>query len=1315
MESSNSNGETLPQQDPNVDIEMEELDKPIRRQRLMIEKIVLENFKSYAGIQEIGPFHKSFTSIVGPNGSGKSNVIDALLFVFGKRASKLRLKKVSELIHNSAEHPNYTYASVAVYFTDIEDQEDEDAYIRIPNTQIKISRVARRDNQSDYYIDDRKSSFREVTELLKGRGIDLDNNRFLILQGEVEQIALMKPKSTGENDEGLLEYLEEIIGSNKYIQDIEEKEKEMETINEQRQEQLNRVKLVQKERDGLEDAKVEAEKYIDLERDILVKKGYIVQKQLVMEKEGLETLETKRNGLEQSFKEKTDKYKENEAVLKEKSAQFHKVEKDYEEITVNMQKTKEQYNTFERMDIEYHEELKGYKNTIKQLTNKITSSTSTIESNTKSISDYETSLPQLQKTLQFAQEQKDIEEEKLEKLMTQLKEITKDLRQKKEAIQKKMNPLLQQKSEFENKMRLIDTEMDCITKRDHQQEQERVDLYKQKENQENSLSQYKVELEQTKQLFETKSKEMETVKNAIYMLNMDIERIMGELKNKRQQCADIRSLGTTETSRVITAIMQQTKDRALVGLGIYGRLGDLGTIDKMYDIPASTASGAWGDLVVETTDDGQRVIEWLKREHVGKIRCIILEKLKYIQSYMNNPFTAPNGSKRLFDLIKPSQIKFLPAFYYALRDTLVTNNLDTAVQLCYKEHVSGRRVVTLNGQLIDSNGTMSGGGNSQRRGQIRLSGGNSRASSMGGNTDNIEDVEKAVAQLEGDLEHKRTELTNNKMTQKTLQDSLQSLQLKISKIQADLQSVTDSLQSIDQRISLLPERGMMDTDDKLHDLQVSKKELESSFVPIRESIDRYMEEMKENEKEINARGGEGLKKQQTLTKRSTDAYEQTQKDISTTTISIKNLTKQQNKCIKEKQQMEKEKEDIEEKIKNTKEKFASIEQDAIKVMKAFEAAQKAMEGKEEELEEIRGQFEKYKKDSMTLKREVEEVKEKKEEEEKKIEDKKKKITGYETRLNVFKRDYKSLQEEIEEDSTEQNKQMEIEPEQQPEATVAPMTIETPSESNDNIINSPTDTNPSIPAGTAASSSDVFSIADEDIEGININALERDILRLEGEKDILQKQVNVGAIREYNKKNREMMEREKELDEVTNSRDQKRKEYDDLRKERLNMFMEGFNEITLKLKEMYQMITLGGDAELELVDSLDPFSEGIVFSVRPPKKSWKNISNLSGGEKTLSSLALIFALHHFKPTSLYIYILLYILDEIDAALDFRNVSIVAHYIKERTKDAQFIIISLRNNMFELADRLVGIYKTNNATKSVTLNPKLLAEKMNIQKE
>ena len=191
---------------------------------------------------------------------------------------------------------------------------------------------------------------------------------------------------------------------------------------------------------------------------------------------------------------------------------------------------------------------------------------------------------------------------------------------------------------------------------------------------------------------------------------------------------------------------------------------------------------------------------------------------------------------------------------------------------------------------------------------------------------------------------------------------------------------------------------------------------------------------------------------------------------------------------------------------------------------------------------------------------------------------------------------------------------------------------------------------------------------------------------------------MSAVAEYRKKERDYLSRVKELDTITEERNEARKSWDELRRLRLEKFMDGFGQITLKLKEMYQMITLGGDAELELVDSLDPFSEGIVFSVRPPKKSWKNIANLSGGEKTLSSLVLVFALHHFKPTPLYV------MDEIDAALDFKNVSIVANYIKERTKNAQFIIISLRNNMFELADRLVGIYKTNNCTKSVTINPK-----------
>lgn len=198
-----------------------------------------------------------------------------------------------------------------------------------------------------------------------------------------------------------------------------------------------------------------------------------------------------------------------------------------------------------------------------------------------------------------------------------------------------------------------------------------------------------------------------------------------------------------------------------------------------------------------------------------------------------------------------------------------------------------------------------------------------------------------------------------------------------------------------------------------------------------------------------------------------------------------------------------------------------------------------------------------------------------------------------------------------------------------------------------------------------------------------------------EEELKQKTPNLNVIEEYQKKRDIYLERINVLEDITNKRNDMRKLFDDIKKRRHDEFRQGFSIITRKLKEMYQMITQGGDAELELVDSLDPFSEGILFSVRPPRKSWKNISNLSGGEKTLSSLALVFALHYFKPSPLYF------MDEIDAALDFKNVSIVANYIKDRTKNAQFIIISLRSNMFELADFLTGIYKVDDCTASLTM--------------
>ncbi|KAH8836115.1 RecF/RecN/SMC N terminal domain-containing protein [Flagelloscypha sp. PMI_526] len=130
--------------------------------RLVIHKMALVNFKSYAGRQEIGPFHKSFSAIVGPNGSGKSNTIDALLFVFGYRANKMRQSKLSELIHNSARFPDLEFCTVEVHFREIIDLATTDGFETVPNSDLVVARTALRDNKSSYTVNGRTKKYNEV-------------------------------------------------------------------------------------------------------------------------------------------------------------------------------------------------------------------------------------------------------------------------------------------------------------------------------------------------------------------------------------------------------------------------------------------------------------------------------------------------------------------------------------------------------------------------------------------------------------------------------------------------------------------------------------------------------------------------------------------------------------------------------------------------------------------------------------------------------------------------------------------------------------------------------------------------------------------------------------------------------------------------------------------------------------------------------------------------------------------------------------------------------------------------------------------------
>jgi hypothetical protein len=126
-------------------------------------------------------------------------------------------------------------------------------------------------------MDHKKVQKSKVADYLDSKGIDLENNRFLILQGEVEMISMMPPKGKEGADDGLLEYLEDIIGSNKYVEDADKAMKEVEALTEQRQEKLNRVKAVEKEKETLEGGKLEAEQFMAKEREIRKKQNVLYQ------------------------------------------------------------------------------------------------------------------------------------------------------------------------------------------------------------------------------------------------------------------------------------------------------------------------------------------------------------------------------------------------------------------------------------------------------------------------------------------------------------------------------------------------------------------------------------------------------------------------------------------------------------------------------------------------------------------------------------------------------------------------------------------------------------------------------------------------------------------------------------------------------------------------------------------------------------------------------------------------------------------------------------------------------------------------------
>jgi len=1251
--------------------------------RLIIVKMVLHNFKSYAGTKEIGPFHKNFSSVVGPNGSGKSNVIDALLFVLGRRANQIRLKKLSELIHKSDMHRNLRECRVDVHFAEIIDGEERDSYHVVPGSEFVVSRRATHESVSTYMLNHRNCTWESISNLLQSKGMDLDNNRFLILQGEVEQIALMKPKALTPHDTGLLEYMEDIIGTNKYVSAIAELNTKVETINEQRGEKLQRLKQVEKDKEKLQGPKDEAEEYARTQHQLNVTRIELAQIQRAEAVGRSSELDEQKAKLEEEDSKLKEEITACTTQLKSMEKEYSKKQNEHDSISRTVAQCKSDFASFERKDVKQRETIKHKKSLLKKTESRRNKAAEKSRELRNKIRESEQELPKAQTRIEALQHSKQREEAIQQELFDALVKASEPYKAEIESLQKSLMPLQQASNAAQQQVDVCNSEIDVYKDKMRKAENAYNELKATIVKQQQEAEKKKVEQVELEGKIKATRKQQEEVTAELQALTASEStglakrtQLMSALEDRKHAAAS-----SSSQSKILSALLAAKKKGVLPGL--YGRLGDLASIDAQYDVAITMGVGALDMILVDDARTGAKAIHFLKSNNLGRARFLALDKQNFAPERLAKMTETPEGVPRLFDLIQCKDSKIMPAFYFACRDTLVAMDLEQATRIGLKG-TKRWRVVTLDGKVVDTAGTMSGGGADVRRGGMLLTGSAAaRAaaaaqSSSSKSNEPVLDVKAAeaeLAQLESNLAALKTRRRELETRNKELTKIMRELESAHGKASSSVRELTTSISEYRTRAASLEKSLHLSGEElaALKELESKQAEHLAELNKAKKAAKTISDKIAVLQQRIMEKGGAKLEAQKKKVEAINTELDQLEEAANRMSVLAETGNNKLAKLAAEEKDASNEARELESEIESLMAAFKQIEEDAIAVHQAMQAAERELADASKSLDSIQSDFERLKSALNKLNSSEVDLAEKKHAFHKLQKEHLMKAAVWDKKINQL---LQAINEEME--ARRKDAEMAAEEMVEDEEQVQPESFEPYTLLND----------------------DAIAALDRRAIDARIHALEQKLGSLKA---------NPQAIADYRRITVDYNRRASEFDAVTAERDAARRTLDDLRARRLSEFMGGFALISIRLKEMYQMLTLGGDAELELVDSLDPFSEGIVFSVRPPKKSWKNISNLSGGEKTLSSLALVFALHHVKPNPLYV------MDEIDAALDFKNVSIVANYIKERTKNAQFIIISLRNNMFELADRLVGIYKTNNQTKSITIDPRLFEQPKTMDEE
>ncbi|XP_077428530.1 structural maintenance of chromosomes protein 1A [Vanacampus margaritifer] len=1200
-----------------------------------LKLIEIENFKSYKGRQIIGPFHK-FTAIIGPNGSGKSNLMDAISFVLAEKTSNLRVKTLKDLIHGApVGKPAANRAFVSMVYQENDGEERTFTRMIIGSS-------------SEYRINSKVVGLPDYSEQLEKLGILIKARNFLVFQGAVESIAMKNPKERTA-------LFEEISRSGELAQEYDRRKKEMVKAEEDTQFNYHRKKNIAAERKEAKQEKEEAERYQRLKDEVArasvqLQLFKLYHNEMEIEKLNKELgqrnkeIDKDRKRMDHVEEELKDKKKELGRLMREQQT----IEKEIKEKDSELNQKRPQY-------------IKAKENTSHKI-KKLEAARKSLQNAQKMYKKRKADMDELDKEMQAVELAKqDFEERMEEEAQSQGQDLTleenqvKQYHRLKEEASKRAATLAQELEKFNRDQKADQDRLDLEERKKVETEakikqkiREIEENQKRIEKLEDYITTSRQSLDEQKRMEEELTEEVELAKRRIDEINMELNQVMEQLGDAR--------IDRQENSRQQRKAEIMESIKRLYPGSVYGRLIDLcQPTQKKYQIAVTKVLGKNMDaIIVDSEKTGRDCIQYIKEQRGEPETFLPLDYLEVKPT--DEKLRELRGAKLVIDVIRYEPPHIKKALQYACGNALVCDNVEDARRIAFGGPYR-HKTVALDGTLFQKSGVISGGASDLKAKARRW---DEKA------VDKLkEKKEKLTDELKEQMKAKRKEAELRQV-----QSQAHGLQMRLKYSQSDLEQTKTRHLSLNMQEKSKLESELANFGPRINDIKRIIHSREREITDLRDRMNLVEDEVfVEFCKEIGVRNirefeEEKVKRQNEIAKKRLEF--ETQK----TRLGI---------------QVDYEKNQL----KEDQEKVMMWEQTVKKDEAEIERLKKEEHRHMKIIDETMAQLQDLKNQHLTKKSEVNDKNHE-------MEEIRKKLGGANKELTQLQKEVTAIETKLEQKRSDRHNLLQACKMQDIRLPLRSGTMDDISQgegSSQNDESSSQRTSSSVLAKEALIEIDYSNLTEdlkdtllEDEFKAETNTLQQ---RLNEQQSILQRisAPNMKAMEKLESVRDKFQETSDEFEAARKRAKKAKQAFEQIKKERFDRFNTCFESVATNIDEIYKALSRNSSAQAFLgpENPEEPYLDGINYNCVAPGKRFRPMDNLSGGEKTVAALALLFAIHSYKPAPFFV------LDEIDAALDNTNIGKVANYIKDQSvQNFQAIVISLKEEFYTKADSLIGVY-------------------------